>query len=271
MFALLELADQGNLRDFLQRHKAVSVKQLLSFSWQVARGMEHLSSCGCVHRDLAARNILLTRALVAKVADFGLAKDLEGESCYTKLPHTRVPFLWMSPESIFEGVYSSSSDVWAFGVLLMEIITWGERPYKGVQCDALPGLLKSGYRMDKPSHCPQEFYEVMLSCWAQEPGLRPPWSQLVSVLHSQFSLTLPGVYLVLPPPSLGTPPSSPRQSSLVLSGGSSSVSSASAPDLFLALPLSLSHKDRRVSETSGYSSGGTEDSERPNYYNQRAN
>ena len=117
----------------------MSLKQLVSFSWQVARGMEHLA---CVHRDLAARNVLVTNSLDIKIADFGLAKDLEGENYYKKLPHTKVPLLWMSPESIFEGIYSSSSDVWSFGVLLMEIITWGARPYKGVSTDALLNLLK---------------------------------------------------------------------------------------------------------------------------------
>ena len=77
----------------------------------------------------------------------------------------KLPVLWMSPESLFDGVSSTKSDVWSYGVLLWEIVTCGERPYTGVATEALLDLIKDGYRMSIPLQCPQNLYQIMKSCW----------------------------------------------------------------------------------------------------------
>ncbi|RXN04697.1 mast stem cell growth factor receptor kita-like protein [Labeo rohita] len=104
---------------------SLDTEDLLSFSYQVAKGMDFLTSKNCIHRDLAARNVLLTQGRVAKICDFGLARDITRDSNYVLRGNARLPVKWMSPESLFACVYTFESDVWSYGILLWEIFSLG--------------------------------------------------------------------------------------------------------------------------------------------------
>jgi len=238
LLAILEYAEHGNLRDYLRRRRGfgrfsreeldidprpVGLKEMLSFAWQVARGMEFLASRRCVHRDLAARNVLIAKGGVAKVADFGLARDVEQTDYYRKVTEGKLPVMWMSPESLFDGVSTIKSDVWSYGVLLWEIVTCGEKPYTGVAIEALLDLIKNGYRMSIPLQCPQELYQIMRNCWQLKPSARPTWTQLVDGLLCLYHETMPGVYLDLALPSIPTPPSTAENSDCSDAGAGVSV------------------------------------------------
>ncbi|XP_057680173.1 vascular endothelial growth factor receptor 1 [Corythoichthys intestinalis] len=159
------------------------LEDLISFSFQVARGMDFLASRKCIHRDLAARNVLLSDNDVVKICDFGLARDIYKDPDYVRKGDARLPLKWMSPESIFDKVFTTQSDVWAFGVLLWEIFSLGGSPYPGLHIDEeFCRRLKDGTRMRAPQFSTAEIYGIMLACWEAEPTERPSFSDLADTL-----------------------------------------------------------------------------------------
>uniref|UniRef100_A0A672IYD4 Vascular endothelial growth factor receptor 3 n=1 Tax=Salarias fasciatus TaxID=181472 RepID=A0A672IYD4_SALFA len=161
----------------------LTIEDLICYSFQVARGMEFLASRKCIHRDLAARNILLSESNIVKICDFGLARDIYKDPDYVRKGNARLPLKWMAPESIFDKVYTSQSDVWSFGVLLWEIFSLGASPYPGVQIDEdFCKRLKDGVRMRAPDTASPEIYGIMLACWQGEPTERPTFPALVQIL-----------------------------------------------------------------------------------------
>ncbi|RXN28472.1 macrophage colony-stimulating factor 1 receptor-like isoform X1 [Labeo rohita] len=133
----------------------------------------------CIHRDLAARNVLVADCRVVKICDFGLARDIMNDLNYVVKGNARLPVKWMSPESIFECLYTVQSDVWSYGVLLWEIFSLGMSPYPNVVIDAqFYKMIKDGYHMPQPDFAPCEMYKIMKMCWSLEPTLRPTFANI---------------------------------------------------------------------------------------------
>jgi len=197
IYVVVEYAPYGNLRQYLRSKRPVPSeldermnepllpgKEMVSFALQICKGMEYLASKKCIHRDLAARNILVGYDKVIKIADFGLARSVYEIDYYRKTTDGRLPVKWLAIEALFDRVYTTQSDVWAFGVLLWEIFTLGGSPYPGIPVERLFDLLKSGFRMEKPQVCPNEMYEIMVKCWYENPSHRPSFTNLVKELDS---------------------------------------------------------------------------------------
>ncbi|XP_013195761.2 fibroblast growth factor receptor 3 isoform X1 [Amyelois transitella] len=225
LYVIVEYAPNGNLREFLRNHrpgnryeplptenikekKTLTQKDLVSFSYQVARGMEYLASRRCIHRDLAARNVLVSDNCVLKIADFGLAKDVQSNDYYRKKTEGRLPVRWMAPESLYHKLFTTQTDVWSFGVLLWEIMTLGGTPYPTVPGQYMYQHLSAGHRMEKPPCCSLEIYMLMRECWSFSPGDRPSFTELVEDLDKILTVTANQEYLDLGLPQLDTPPSS---------------------------------------------------------------
>ncbi|TSK22694.1 Proto-oncogene tyrosine-protein kinase receptor Ret [Bagarius yarrelli] len=210
LYLIVEYAKYGSLRNFLREsrkvgpsymgsdanrnssylenpdERALTMGDLISFAWQISRGMQYLAEMKLVHRDLAARNVLVAEGRKMKISDFGLSRDVYEEDSYVKRSKGRIPVKWMAIESLFDHIYTTQSDVWSFGVLLWEIVTLGGNPYPGIAPERLFNLLKTGYRMEKPENCTEEMYNLMLRCWKQEPDKRPTFSEISKELEKMM-------------------------------------------------------------------------------------
>ncbi|XP_045140647.1 macrophage colony-stimulating factor 1 receptor [Echinops telfairi] len=169
-----------------ESRRQLELGDLLHFSSQVAQGMAFLASKNCIHRDVAARNVLLTSGHVAKIGDFGLARDIMSDSNYIVKGNARLPVKWMAPESIFDCVYTVQSDVWSYGILLWEIFSLGLNPYPGILVNSkFYKLVKDGYQMAQPVFAPKNIYGIMQACWDLEPTRRPTFQQICLLLQEQ--------------------------------------------------------------------------------------
>uniref|UniRef100_A0A672IWJ6 Fibroblast growth factor receptor n=1 Tax=Salarias fasciatus TaxID=181472 RepID=A0A672IWJ6_SALFA len=246
LYVIVEYASKGNLREYLRARRPpgmeysydiarvsdeqLTFKDLVSCTYQVARGMEYLASQKCIHRDLAARNVLVTESNVMKIADFGLARDVHNIDYYKKTTNGRLPVKWMAPEALFDRVYTHQSDVWSFGVLMWEIFTLGGSPYPGIPVEELFKLLKEGHRMDKPGNCTNELYMMMKDCWHAISSQRPTFKQLVEDLDRILTLSTNEEYLDLCAPAEQYSPSFPDTRSSCSSGDDSVFSHDPLPD-----------------------------------------
>jgi serine/threonine protein kinase len=170
---------------------------LISFAYQIASGMEFLSSLQIVHRDLACRNVLVTETKTLKITDFGMSRMVEAGDIYIKTTRARLPLKWMAIESITDREFTSASDVWSYGITLWEIGTLGGFPYPTINNDELLMRLKQGYRMDCPENCSKEIYEIMLECWHENPLKRPPFTLLRDKFDTLLSTCHGNAYIDL--------------------------------------------------------------------------
>ncbi|XP_073256390.1 platelet-derived growth factor receptor alpha-like isoform X1 [Porites lutea] len=169
-------------------------KQLFLFAWQIAKGMNHLAENNLVHRDLAARNVLVGHDNQIKVSDFGLMRRIY-EDVSSSAKSKKLPVKWMAPEALYQGLYTTKSDVWSFGVVLWEMATLGGVPYPTLTNSELYRLLGTGYRMERPDMCSDDVYELMADCWKEEPRSRPSFYQLIEKLEVIMERDAPYLHL----------------------------------------------------------------------------
>ncbi|XP_042893267.1 proto-oncogene tyrosine-protein kinase ROS-like [Penaeus japonicus] len=189
-FLILELMEGGDLLSYLRTSRGaecgLTLADLVAMCVDVAKGCVYLEEMHYVHRDLAARNCLVSttdpESRIVKIGDFGLARDIYKNDYYRKEGEGLLPVRWMSPESLVDGVFTSHSDVWAFGVLLWEILTLGQQPYPARTNLEVLHYVRSGGRLNRPPNCPEELHKLMERCWSYSPENRPTFKECLSTL-----------------------------------------------------------------------------------------
>lgn len=148
---VIELMLYGDLKSFLvaRRHlsgepREVSSRRLTGWALDAARALSYLAELRYVHRDVAARNCLLSAKRTLKLADFGMTRLVFENDYYRFGRKGMLPVRWMAPESLCLGVFSTASDIWSFGVLLYEIVTFGALPFQGLSNGEVLARVKAG-------------------------------------------------------------------------------------------------------------------------------
>ncbi|KAJ3662397.1 hypothetical protein Zmor_006748 [Zophobas morio] len=216
-FIVLELLAGGDLKNFLresrpkpERSSPLSMKDLVLIAVDVAKGCKYLEDNRFIHRDIAARNCLLTTkgpGRVVKIADFGMSRDVYRSDYYRKGGKAMLPIKWMPPEAFLDGIFTSKTDVWSFGVLLWEIMSMGYMPYTGCANREVMQLVTSGGRLDPPANCPGPVYGIMTQCWHPAPEQRPTFATILERLG--YCVQDPQV-MNAPLPVFHRPPSNER-------------------------------------------------------------
>lgn len=149
---IMELMANGDLKKYLRGHRPDGcdeanppprLERILQMAIEIADGMAYLATKKFVHRDLACRNCMVAEDLTVKVGDFGMTRDIYERDYYRKGSKGLLPVRWMAPESLKDGVFSSFSDVWSYGVVLWEMVTFASQPYQGLSNDQVRQLLST--------------------------------------------------------------------------------------------------------------------------------
>ena len=202
-FIIMEYMENGDLNQYLVNFDnivqetedtgdfSIHACTLTKMAEQIANGMKYLSSLNFIHRDLATRNCLVGKDMRVKIADFGMSRNLYQSHYYVLKGHAVLPVRWMAKEC-FYGKFSTKTDVWAFGVTMWEIFTLAKDiPYEDMEDEE---LIADATRKDKgrtllakPTNCPANVYDVMLTCWKEQAKDRPGFDTLQQTLDALCS------------------------------------------------------------------------------------
>ncbi|KAK3733280.1 hypothetical protein QZH41_011125 [Actinostola sp. cb2023] len=216
---IMELMHNGDLKNHLRSRRPGEVGalppptlgEMLQMAGEIADGMAYLGSRKFVHRDLAARNCMVNENLTVKIGDFGMTRDIYETDYYRKggkgqFPGVKInfsvcrlmssfpvvcvgllPVRWMAPESLKDGVFTSPSDVWSYGVVLWEMVTLASQPYPGKSNEEVLKFVVDGGVNEKPPEAPKELFELMSLCWQFKPKTRPTFVSIINMIEDRLS------------------------------------------------------------------------------------
>ena len=191
IYIITELMKHGSLLEYLRGDgRSLKLPQLIDMGAQVASGMAYLEEKNYIHRDLGARNVLVGENFICKVANFSLAR-LTYKGIYNEHADKKFLIKWIAPEAVKYSRFTIKCDVWSFGILLYELITYGQYPYPGINNAQVLDVLQNGHRMPCPMGCPELMYEIMRECWKDDAASRPTFEALQWKLEEFFTDTEP--------------------------------------------------------------------------------
>ncbi|BFZ01768.1 hypothetical protein BsWGS_04807 [Bradybaena similaris] len=195
---IMELMALGDLKNYLREHRPDEIERpgisppsfmdILEMAGEIADGMAYLADKKFVHRDLAARNCMVAEDKTVKIGDFGMTRDIYETDYYRKGGKGMLPVRWMAPESLTDGVFTSMSDVWSYGVVLWEMVTLAAQPYQGLSNEEVVKFVSEDCTMDVPDGCPDKIAHLMRHCWTRKPKGRPTFKEIIESLLPDLNL-----------------------------------------------------------------------------------
>lgn len=168
---------------------------------QIADGMAFLEYNKFIHRDLAARNCMVAGDMTVKIGDFGMSRQIYTGDYYRKGNKGEMPIRWMAPESLGEGIFTSQSDVWSYGVVIWEMMTLGAQPYSDKSNNEVMAHVLDGNILVLPIFCPDVLSGIVKLCWNWTASQRPKFLKVIETLdvylddHFRLVLFLLGIEL----------------------------------------------------------------------------
>ncbi|XP_015433610.1 PREDICTED: uncharacterized protein LOC107189564 [Dufourea novaeangliae] len=203
VLTVMEFMLYGDLKTYLlaRRHLVndhnyedsdeISNKKLTAMALDVARALSYLAQLKYVHRDVASRNCLVNALRTVKLGDFGMTRPMYENDYYRFNRKGMLPVRWMAPESLGLGVFTPASDVWSYGVLLYEIITFGSFPFQGMSNNEVLTHVKAGNSLAVPKGVKPQLENLMYSCWKTDHTKRPTAPEIVEILATSPRILSP--------------------------------------------------------------------------------
>lgn len=207
IYTIMEFMLYGDLKTFLLARRNmvnekitdesdISSKRLTMYAMDVARGLAYLAEQKYVHRDIACRNCLVSSHRVVKIGDFGMARPTFESDYYCfnrKGARKLFPVRWVPPETLSLGLYTPASDMWAFGVVLFEVITFGSYPYQGLSNNQVIDYVKSGNTLRIPSGVKPHLEGLLKACWSSDASKRPTALEVIDYISNYPRLLTPSL------------------------------------------------------------------------------
>ncbi|ETN62085.1 venus kinase receptor [Anopheles darlingi] len=202
VYTIMEFMLYGDLKTYLlaRRHLVntkqtedsdISNKRLTMMALDVARALSYLAEQKYVHRDVACRNCMVNAQRVVKLGDFGMARPTFENDYYRFNRKGMLPVRWMAPESLALGYFTPAADVWSYGVLLYEIITFGSFPFQGMTNNQVLEHLKNGNTLTIPTGVKPQLEGLMKACWNRDHKKRPSASEVADFISNYPRLLNP--------------------------------------------------------------------------------
>ncbi|KAK0061791.1 venus kinase receptor [Biomphalaria pfeifferi] len=202
IYAVMEFLLHGDLKTYLlsrrdlvgqciKEAEDVKAERLTQMAVDVAKGLSFLHSLKYVHRDIACRNCLVHAKKTVKISDFGMTRHTSSTDYYRFCRKAMLPVRWTAPEALKDGIYSAKSDIWSFGVLVFEIVTFGSFPYQGLSNSEVLDYVIKGNLLSLPEKCPAELKSFIRWCMSNDPGYRPDLVDILSYLNYSPAFLIP--------------------------------------------------------------------------------
>ena len=212
-YLVMDYCEGGTLRSLIAEETRLSLPQSLKVVADILAGLDHAHSRGIVHCDIKPENILLNvepEGWIARVSDFGIAR-LNQEVANQDFGNTGSP-AYMAPER-FYGQYSLTSDLYAVGILLFELLT-GYRPFAGTPADLMTAHLNRPVKI--PDTIPEIWHPIIITALQKLSARRfRSAGEMLSALRSAAVVEGSGSWLdpqaihlplLIPSPSLSISP-----------------------------------------------------------------